>query len=79
MASAYEGLEHQLAAPAARVDPGSLMEWQLSHLHEAPAVPVGVRTVAGVRIRYVESQRPAERSVLHGSPWISRPDREAVA
>ena len=74
MASAYEGLEHRLAAAAARVGPGPLMEWQLSRLHETRAVPVGVRTVAGVRIRYVESQGAggAERSTRQSVDFTAR-------
>jgi pimeloyl-ACP methyl ester carboxylesterase len=69
MTSVYEDLEHRLAAAAATVEPGPLLEWQVSHPPGAIAMRAGFRTVDGVRIRYAESEGPTERTVLLTSPW----------
>jgi hypothetical protein len=66
MASIHEGLEQRLAAVAATVAPGPLLERQpVSHAHPAPAMRVGFRASPLRRERC-----PAKGTVLLTSPWL---------
>ena len=70
MESAFERLEHGLAAAAARFEPGPLLEWQrVTQPRGAVAMRAGFRTVDGLRIRYAAGGGHAKRTVLLTSPW----------
>src|SRR5580692_1734637 len=51
-------------------DLAPLLEWQRGLYPSGPAsMRTGYRTVDGVRIRYAESARACERTLLLTSPW----------
>jgi len=70
MASIRRELEYRLAAAAAVNEPEPLLEWQRALHSPGPAtMQIGFRTVDGVRIRYAESEGPAEITIVLTSPW----------
>jgi pimeloyl-ACP methyl ester carboxylesterase len=70
MASIRRELEYRLAAAAAINEPEPLLEWQRALHSPGPAtMRIGFRTVDRVRIRYAESEGPAERTIVLTSPW----------
>jgi pimeloyl-ACP methyl ester carboxylesterase len=70
MASAFDALVSRLAAAAATVEPGPLLEWQqVTNPRDFVGMRAGFRTVGDVRIRYAASEGPASRTVLFTSPW----------
>jgi pimeloyl-ACP methyl ester carboxylesterase len=78
--SAYEGntkmrlirenVEGSHSAAASVHDPAPLLQWQRSLYPPGPSsMRTGFRTVDGVRIRYAESSRTGERTLMLTSPW----------
>jgi pimeloyl-ACP methyl ester carboxylesterase len=70
MASARQDRDYRLAAAAAATEPEPPLQLQPAIRSPQPAtMPIGFRTVDGVRIRVAESDGPAELTILLTSPW----------
>jgi pimeloyl-ACP methyl ester carboxylesterase len=65
-----QDIEDLLSPMGALTEPAPLLEWQRGLYPPGPApMRTGFRTVDGVRIRYAESARACERTLVLTSPW----------